>query len=180
LHTIDFETSAQMAEPAVRLGQAGAGRHAPPIRAAMADLLSFTVVAPGARLAQRLLDATTDRRPLAVVLGGDGAALAGPSGNGRGKPPPPARCHRNACGGHGGNGGRRPARPDFGGVNRAALPHPEGLCRRWLPGGSRIGREWACGGLRGDPGASCGANLRAGRWRDFAAGQGGGDAEAPR
>lgn len=52
----------------------------------------------------------------------------------------------------------------------------ETLCRHLLPGGRREGAEWRCGSVQGEPGKSLGIHLngaKAGRWADFATGEGG-------
>jgi putative DNA primase/helicase len=70
---------------------------------------------------------------------------------------------------------RRTPRPDFEGINAAALARLPDVLAHLLPGGRLIGREWTCGSLAGEPGASCKVNIATGRWADFATGQKGGD-----
>ena len=52
----------------------------------------------------------------------------------------------------------------------------EALCRHLLPEGRRDGAEWRCGSVKGEAGKSLGVHLngaKAGRWADFATGEGG-------
>jgi hypothetical protein len=80
LEPIEVNARERMAEAVVRLEQAGCGHIVPLVRAAMAGDLGFALVGPGQTLPPRLLDAARQRRPLAVVLGDDGAAPTGPAG----------------------------------------------------------------------------------------------------
>jgi hypothetical protein len=62
-------------------------------------------------------------------------------------------------------------------VRRVAQPAIPALLVRWLPEGHRSGREWVARNPRRadrNPG-SFKANLRTGRWADFATGDKGGD-----
>ncbi|MBX6740423.1 MAG: hypothetical protein IRY87_00065 [Acetobacteraceae bacterium] len=77
---INIKTRAQMAEMVMRLEQAGASRHVPLVRAAMAGALRFAFVSPGDILPLRLLDMEQDRRPFAVILADDGAVSTGSDG----------------------------------------------------------------------------------------------------
>ena len=66
---------------------------------------------------------------------------------------------------------------DFAAVNAAALGALPSLLRRWLPGGVVTGNEYSARyPCRNDrrPG-SFKANMRTGRWSDFATGDKGGD-----
>jgi hypothetical protein len=67
--------------------------------------------------------------------------------------------------------------PNFATVNSAVRARPEDVCRRLLRGGRRDARRWRCGDLAGSAGASLSVVLHgdgAGRWADFATGQGNG------
>ena len=68
----------RMTDLAVRLAQGGDTWHAPLIRACMAGDLRLIMIPPGARMPLAPLDVTRDRRPLVVILAGDGAEPAGP------------------------------------------------------------------------------------------------------
>ena len=66
---------------------------------------------------------------------------------------------------------------DFGKVNAAALRNAEAVLRGLLPDGRREGSEWvARNPRRADKQlGSFKANIRTGRWGDFATGETGGD-----
>jgi hypothetical protein len=72
---------------------------------------------------------------------------------------------------------RRPDRPDFTAVNRAALAVLPALLRRWLPDGRIERNEYiALNPRRSDRHqGSFKVNLRTGRWADFACAARGGD-----
>ena len=66
---------------------------------------------------------------------------------------------------------------DFDRINAEALTSLEAVCRRLLPDGRRVGREYvALNPRRVDRHlGSFRANLKTGRWADFATGDKGGD-----
>jgi len=77
------------------------------------------------------------------------------------------------------SGKSRPLTPvqpiDFVALAAALLDRAETLLPQWLPGGVRKGREWVCGDLSGNAGGSLSVNMVTGAWKDFAAGDSGGD-----
>ncbi|MBR0653653.1 hypothetical protein [Plastoroseomonas arctica] len=73
-----LKTKRQMADLAVRLEQAGAGWHAPLIRAAMTDELRLLMLSPEGRVPLDLLDMAKRPIPLVVILAGDNDPPAGP------------------------------------------------------------------------------------------------------
>lgn len=78
--TIKITSAGLMSDMAVRLAQAGAPWHGPLLRAAMVGDLRLCMVPPGSRLPLSVLDMERDRRPLVVVLHGDGLQPCGPEG----------------------------------------------------------------------------------------------------
>jgi hypothetical protein len=72
-----LESPAQMAQFAVRMQQAGAGWHAPLLRAAMSGDLRLLMVPPGRSVPLAVLDPQRDHRPLVVILCGDGVPPQG-------------------------------------------------------------------------------------------------------
>lgn len=61
-------------------------------------------------------------------------------------------------------------------LNERLSESAESLCAILLPGGKRVGREWLAGSVQGEKGQSLHVTLegeRAGRWKDFAADEGG-------
>jgi hypothetical protein len=70
-----------------------------------------------------------------------------------------------------------PRRIAFRRISDAALSHADVLVPRWLPEGRREGAEWvAINPTRADNRrGSFKANMRTGRWSDFATGAAGGD-----
>ncbi|WP_158287545.1 hypothetical protein [Falsiroseomonas bella] len=68
--------SAHIAELAAKLEQAGAGWHAPLLRAAMADALAVCFVMPGGRVPLWVLDPVKHPKPLVLILSGDDVEAA--------------------------------------------------------------------------------------------------------
>ena len=63
-------------------------------------------------------------------------------------------------------------------INAAARQQLPALVRQLYPQGHTEGREWVVGSLKGEPGRSLKIVLsgpKAGLWKDFATGEGGGD-----
>jgi hypothetical protein len=77
--TLEIRSRLQMADMIARMEAAGAGWHVPLIRAAMAGDLRAVFLGPGTRAPRDMLDTTPPRRPLAVILGGDGSVPAAPA-----------------------------------------------------------------------------------------------------
>lgn len=77
--TLEIRSRLRMADMIARMEAAGAGWHVPLIRAAMAGDLRAVFLPPGMRAPRDMLDTAPPRRPLAVILGGDGSAPAAPA-----------------------------------------------------------------------------------------------------
>lgn len=75
---IYLKNPVRMADLAVRIAQGGDTWHAPLIRACMAGDLRLIMIPPSVRMPLAPLDPTRDRRPLVVILAGDGPEPAGP------------------------------------------------------------------------------------------------------
>ncbi len=71
---------ARIADLAVRAAQAGDAFHTPLIRAAMTGTVDCVFLAPGSQVPNRFLDPMKQRKPVIIVLGGDGAKPCGPEG----------------------------------------------------------------------------------------------------
>jgi hypothetical protein len=71
---------ARIADLAVRSAQAGDQFHPPFIRAAMMGVVDCVFLRPGSRVPARFLDPVGQRKPIIIILGGDGAAPCGPAG----------------------------------------------------------------------------------------------------
>ncbi len=71
-------TPGGIADLACRAAAAGDTWHRPLFREAMANRLRLIIVPPGDRVPVSMLDPTRDRRPLMVILAGDGAVPVGP------------------------------------------------------------------------------------------------------
>lgn len=69
---------AKIAELIVRYQQAGDDCHLPLFREAMTGRLDVVMVTPRSRVPHRFLDPLKQRKPLVVILGGDGVVPAGP------------------------------------------------------------------------------------------------------